>query len=301
MISSWAALIFRIFWLNFVPRALPGTQYCLLTLLSKLTFIRQLSLISFYLCFMCLTCQLFLFVTHFQPCFKRCYRNKSYGNHDNNIMIIIIVIILWWKRRSIICFCFTCQWNKTSPSSRHTIWSVSTSCKCWVSLFLRLSVSSQKSAGEVTLKDCLRLFTKEDVLDGDERPVRSTWRSMFSFHKDVPLTAFPASHRRLPPSRRRATDAKPEGNAPKGSAFRSSLRSSCFVSFSSGLCSACVFGDVCMLPANAQAKVSCLMFQKHVDGFWWGSRFPAHWKSLSYVCLMNIKGLFNLQLIISNT
>lgn len=35
------------------------------------------------------------------------------------------------------------------------------------------SVSPQKSSGEVTLKDCLRLFTKEDVLDGEERPVRS--------------------------------------------------------------------------------------------------------------------------------
>ncbi|TKS83231.1 Alpha-tectorin Precursor [Collichthys lucidus] len=29
---------------------------------------------------------------------------------------------------------------------------------------------AQKSSGEVTLKDCLRLFTKEDVLDGEERP-----------------------------------------------------------------------------------------------------------------------------------
>lgn len=31
----------------------------------------------------------------------------------------------------------------------------------------------QKSYGEVTLMDCLRLFTKEDVLDGDEKPVWS--------------------------------------------------------------------------------------------------------------------------------
>lgn len=35
-------------------------------------------------------------------------------------------------------------------------------------------LSSQKGYGEVTLMDCLRLFTKEDVLDGDEKPVRGT-------------------------------------------------------------------------------------------------------------------------------
>lgn len=153
----------------------------------------------------------------------------------------MIVIILQWKRRCVICFYSRVSGTRRLLSSRHTVWSVSTGCKCSVSLFLPLSVSSQKSAGEVTLKDCLRLFTKEDVLDGDERPVRSTSRSMFSFHKDVPLTAFPASHRRLPPSPRPATDAKPEGNAPKGSAFRSSLRSSCFVSFFSDLCGGCVW------------------------------------------------------------
>ena len=34
------------------------------------------------------------------------------------------------------------------------------------------SAVRQKNSGEVTLRDCLRLFTKEDVLDGEERPVR---------------------------------------------------------------------------------------------------------------------------------
>lgn len=32
--------------------------------------------------------------------------------------------------------------------------------------------STQKGYGEVSLMDCMRLFTKEDVLDGDEKPVR---------------------------------------------------------------------------------------------------------------------------------
>ena len=29
----------------------------------------------------------------------------------------------------------------------------------------------QKSMGEVNVMDCMRLFTREDVLDGDEKPV----------------------------------------------------------------------------------------------------------------------------------
>lgn len=33
----------------------------------------------------------------------------------------------------------------------------------------------QKGSGEVSLTDCMRLFTKEDVLDGDEKPVRCYW------------------------------------------------------------------------------------------------------------------------------
>lgn len=40
------------------------------------------------------------------------------------------------------------------------------------SLSLTLTVLPQKGYGEVTLMDCLRLFTKEDVLDGDEKPVQ---------------------------------------------------------------------------------------------------------------------------------
>ena len=39
-------------------------------------------------------------------------------------------------------------------------------------LCLTHAVLPQKGYGEVTLMDCLRLFTKEDVLDGDEKPVR---------------------------------------------------------------------------------------------------------------------------------
>lgn len=42
--------------------------------------------------------------------------------------------------------------------------------------FLSDLPSSQKTSGEVTLDDCLRLFTKEDMLDGEERPVRSLER-----------------------------------------------------------------------------------------------------------------------------
>lgn len=110
------------------------------------------------------------------------------------------------------------------------------SCSCF--LTGPCCVSPQKSSGEVTLKDCLRLFTKEDVLDGEERPVRSLTLHTtlhISFCKDdvwiiqqLYLTAVSAFFLSL----RHATDAKPEGNAPKDSAFRSSLRSSCFVSFS---------------------------------------------------------------------
>lgn len=40
--------------------------------------------------------------------------------------------------------------------------------------------SSQKTSGEVTLDDCLRLFTQEDMLDGEERPVRSLQRRVAS-------------------------------------------------------------------------------------------------------------------------
>lgn len=36
-----------------------------------------------------------------------------------------------------------------------------------------LSLWSQKGYGEVNLIDCMRLFTKEDILDGDEKPVRA--------------------------------------------------------------------------------------------------------------------------------
>lgn len=107
-------------------------------------------------------------------------------------------MILWWKRRCVICFYSRVSGTRRLLSSRHTIWSVSTSCKCLVSLFLRLSVSSQKSAGEVTLKDCLRLFTKEDVLDGEERPVRSVCFPFIKTFRWLPVQRLTAVS--LPPA-----------------------------------------------------------------------------------------------------
>ena len=94
----------------------------------------------------------------------------------------------------------------------------------------------------------MRLFTKEDVLDGEERPVRS-----LTHHTtvDTPFvkviyglfSSSSSSRISLPSlcfSPRPATDAKPEGNAPKDSASRSSLRSSCFVSFAHVLFVSCI-------------------------------------------------------------
>lgn len=54
------------------------------------------------------------------------------------------VFLFMW---SCVCLCVCVHW-----------------CEC-------IYVYAQKSYGEVSLMDCMRLFTKEDVLDGDEKPV----------------------------------------------------------------------------------------------------------------------------------
>lgn len=104
--------------------------------------------------------------------------------------------------------------------------------KLWVRLFFCF-LPPQKITGEVTLKDCLRLFTKVDVLDGEERPVRSNaqiTQVSLSFCKDDAMYWLRRPHR-VCLFLRRALNAKPEESAPRGSASRGSLRSSCSVSF----------------------------------------------------------------------
>ncbi|XP_042286103.1 ubiquitin carboxyl-terminal hydrolase 2-like [Thunnus maccoyii] len=49
----------------------------------------------------------------------------------------------------------------------------------------------QKSSGEVTLKDCLRLFTKEDVLDGEERPTCNSCNARRKCTKRFSIQKFP--------------------------------------------------------------------------------------------------------------
>ncbi|XP_041656532.1 ubiquitin carboxyl-terminal hydrolase 2-like [Cheilinus undulatus] len=50
---------------------------------------------------------------------------------------------------------------------------------------------AQKSSGEVTLKDCLRLFTKEDVLDGEERPTCNKCKTRRKCTKRFSIQKFP--------------------------------------------------------------------------------------------------------------
>lgn len=50
---------------------------------------------------------------------------------------------------------------------------------------------AQKSTGEVTLKDCLRLFTKEDVLDGEERPTCNKCKARRKCTKRFSIQKFP--------------------------------------------------------------------------------------------------------------
>ncbi|KAF3705843.1 Ubiquitin carboxyl-terminal hydrolase 2 [Channa argus] len=49
----------------------------------------------------------------------------------------------------------------------------------------------QKNLGEVTLKDCLRLFTKEDVLDGEERPTCNKCKARRKCTKKFSIQKFP--------------------------------------------------------------------------------------------------------------
>ncbi|XP_058482483.1 ubiquitin carboxyl-terminal hydrolase 2-like [Solea solea] len=50
---------------------------------------------------------------------------------------------------------------------------------------------AQKSSGDVKLKDCLRLFTKEDVLDGDERPTCNNCKTRRKCTKRFSIQKFP--------------------------------------------------------------------------------------------------------------
>ncbi|KAK2828383.1 hypothetical protein Q5P01_019417 [Channa striata] len=58
--------------------------------------------------------------------------------------------------------------------------------------FWDLSVPiAHKNLGEVTLKDCLRLFTKEDVLDGEERPTCNKCKARRKCTKKFSIEKFP--------------------------------------------------------------------------------------------------------------
>ncbi|TWW75172.1 ubiquitin carboxyl-terminal hydrolase 2 [Takifugu rubripes] len=56
---------------------------------------------------------------------------------------------------------------------------------------LSIPIPAQKSSEEVTLKDCLRLFTKEDVLDGDESPMCCRCKSRRKCTKRFSIQRFP--------------------------------------------------------------------------------------------------------------
>ncbi|KFQ81422.1 Ubiquitin carboxyl-terminal hydrolase 2, partial [Phaethon lepturus] len=58
-------------------------------------------------------------------------------------------------------------------------------------LTLTHAVLPQKGYGEVTLMDCLRLFTKEDVLDGDEKPTCCRCKARTRCTKKFSIQKFP--------------------------------------------------------------------------------------------------------------
>ncbi|XP_061574662.1 ubiquitin carboxyl-terminal hydrolase 2-like isoform X2 [Cololabis saira] len=57
--------------------------------------------------------------------------------------------------------------------------------------FWDLSLPIAKSYGEVTLMDCMRLFTKEDVLDGDEKPTCCRCKARRRCTKKFTIQKFP--------------------------------------------------------------------------------------------------------------
>ncbi|XP_057677034.1 ubiquitin carboxyl-terminal hydrolase 2-like isoform X2 [Corythoichthys intestinalis] len=57
--------------------------------------------------------------------------------------------------------------------------------------FWDLSIPIAPISGEVTLKDCLRVFTKEDVLDGDERPTCNKCKTRQKCTKRFSIQKFP--------------------------------------------------------------------------------------------------------------
>ncbi|TNN47358.1 Ubiquitin carboxyl-terminal hydrolase 2 [Liparis tanakae] len=58
-------------------------------------------------------------------------------------------------------------------------------------MYLEREDSKVKSSGEVSLKDCLRLFTKEDVLDGEERPTCNRCKTRRKCTKRFSIQKFP--------------------------------------------------------------------------------------------------------------
>ncbi|XP_028323210.1 ubiquitin carboxyl-terminal hydrolase 2-like isoform X2 [Gouania willdenowi] len=50
---------------------------------------------------------------------------------------------------------------------------------------------AQKNLGDVTLKDCLKLFTKEDVLDGEEQPTCNNCKARRKCTKRLSIQKFP--------------------------------------------------------------------------------------------------------------
>lgn len=58
-----------------------------------------------------------------------------------------------------------------------------------MSVALTLFVSPQRGVSDVSLQDCLDLFTHEEILDGDEQPVSSEPRVPPWFYRGIQGTA----------------------------------------------------------------------------------------------------------------
>ena len=87
-----------------------------------------------------------------------------------------------------------------------------------------MCVSAQKGYGEVSLMDCMRLFTKEDVLDGDEKPVSNASKKVCKCSYYVCIDVCVRSFTQFV-SCRHAAGVKPGGDALRSSPSRSFLRS----------------------------------------------------------------------------